>query len=73
MSCGAAVGYSVPHGWGTKILQYKCGNTGTDGEAVLCNECASKVSSGVMARPGYCIHGVRITEYDCDCARCELE
>ena len=71
MSCGAPVKYTVPSGWGYKELDYKCGNTGLDGEAVLCAVCSKRVAAGEMARPGYCIHGVRITEYDCDCVRCE--
>lgn len=71
--CDNRVDHYVPSGYDYKKLNYKCGNTGIDGEAVLCDTCAAKVNAGRMARPGYCIHGVRITEFDCDCVRCETE
>jgi len=70
--CDNRVEYTVPKGYDYVTLSYKCGNTGIDGEAVLCRECSKKVDSGAMARPGYCIHGTRLTDYDCDCIQCEM-
>lgn len=72
MSCKNRVEYTVPKGYDYVTLDYECGNTGIDGEAVMCSSCSEKVSSGKMARAGYCIHGVRITEFDCDCFKCEM-
>jgi len=73
MSCGKPVDYTIPKGWDYKTLKYKCGNTGIDGRAVLCGECAQKVSERKMAEPGYCIHGVFLGDGDCACYRCEFE
>lgn len=70
-SCKNRVDYYVPKGYDYKKLDYKCGTTGIDGEAVMCRECLDKIASRKMAKPGYCIHGTKLTEFDCDCRLCE--
>jgi hypothetical protein len=70
-NCKNRVAYTVPSGWDYKTLDYACGNTGLDGEAVMCEICENKILKGKMDRPGFCKHGIRISEYDCDCWRCE--
>ena len=36
------VDYTIPKGVGYKTLKYKCGNTGVDGNPVLCDACAEE-------------------------------
>lgn len=80
MSCKNRVSYFVPRGWGYKELDYECGTTGIDGEAVLCDECNAKINAGKMTRPGYCKHGTKLWREDSDgydvevfCGACEAE
>lgn len=72
--CDNRVEYPVLKPNGYKILDYKCGSTGVDGEAVLCSECEAKIAAGKMSRPGYCPHGYRMyDDYDRDiypCPKC---
>ena len=67
--------YTVHKGWDYVTLDYKCGHTGIDGEAVLCEECGAKVRAGKMPRPGYCKHGTPLMDptdsYDITCQYCE--
>lgn len=70
--CDNKVDYYVPKGYDYKKLVYPCGATGIDGRAVLCDQCSEKVRTRQMPEPGYCIHGVAISDYDCDCFRCEM-
>ena len=73
--CDNRVEYTVPKGWDYVTLDYRCGSTGIDGEAVLCDKCEAKVSQGRMARPGYCKHGTPLMDptdhYDITCNACE--
>lgn len=75
-SCENRVAYTVPKEWDYVTLDYKCGSTGIDGEAVLCESCADKVAKGRMAKPGYCIHGTPLMDptdsYDIFCEACEV-
>lgn len=70
--CDNIVEYTIPKGWDYKTYDYKCGDTGVRGETVLCQSCEDKIDNGKMGHPDYCKHGVRYTQYDCDCWRCEM-
>lgn len=70
--CENTVTQYVPSGYSHKAVEMRCGSTSIYGETLLCDSCEDKVSSGKMPQPGYCKHGVAISEYDCDCIRCEL-
>ena len=52
-----------------RTIEMRCGSTSIHGSTLVCDECQKKHHSGW---PDYCKHGVRITEYDCDCPACEL-
>jgi len=75
--CNNRVEYTIPKGYSYATLDYKCGSTGTDGEAVLCRECERKIRAGEMSRPGYCRHGTPLMDptdhYDITCSACEGE
>ena len=63
----------VPRGFGSyKEVEMTCGNTSIYGTSLLCEECETKIDAGKMGHPDYCRHGVRYTEFDIDCFRCEM-
>lgn len=70
--CDNKVSQWVASGYSHKEVVMQCGSTSVYGETLLCDECEAEVEAGKKARPGYCKHGVAISEYDCDCIRCEL-
>ena len=37
--CTNRVEVSVPRGWDYKTVMYRCGNTGIDGDMILCSKC----------------------------------
>jgi hypothetical protein len=73
--CDNRVPYIVPSGYDYKTLDYKCGSTGIHGEAVMCDECETRISLGRMNRPGHCKHGVALSTddgRDITCSTCEF-
>jgi hypothetical protein len=54
------------NGFSSIVLDYKCGTTGIEGEAVMCDECNDKIAKGKMNRPGYCSHGTKLWREDSD-------
>lgn len=71
-SCKNKVMQTVPTRYSAKQVEMSCGSTSIYGETLLCEECEKEVVEGRRARPGYCIHGTRLTDYDCDCFLCEF-
>ena len=67
--CNNQITYYVAHGYGHKEVSTKCGTTDYYGDAATCDTCLER-RQGVPH--GYCKHGVRITQYDCDCFACEM-
>ena len=70
--CDNRVDQIVPKGWDYKTVSMKCGNTSIHGRTLLCESCNEERARKKMPEPGYCRHGVRISEYDCDCFACEM-
>ncbi len=71
--CKNKVTQYVPQGFSFKAIEMKCGNTGIDGEMLLCDappsRCDNKNQSG---RPWYiCPHGNDVSEYLC--GACEAD
>ena len=68
MRCENKVTQYIPSGYSYKESSIRCGSTGVSGIRLFCDECESKQNH----HPDFCKHGVRLTEFDCDCIECEL-
>ena len=71
-SCKNKVTQYVEKGYDYKAIEMNCGNTGVRGQTLLCNECVERIEKNKgRGHPDHCEHGVKYTEFDCDCWQCE--
>ena len=52
-----------------RTIELRCGSTSIHGSTLVCGTCQDKHHDGW---PDRCRHGVLYTQYDVDCAACEL-
>lgn len=77
--CENKVSVFVPKGYGYKELKMNCGNTGSNGEMLICDSCKTKYEKqypqGWYSVPGdVCKHGTYVGDSygpDYMCGRCE--